>query len=170
MAAFVALAAALTIGLGGWLAALGLTAPPPGRAPTPAPSAGLPAPLRGSIGRPVDVAGLRVTVLSSGSVSRQAFPAAPPGQARLLAVRVRFENTGGGQVPVSPSDFAVTDSAGRVFQGTPLGGTDDLPERQLGAGQSVVGRVGFVLAAGAGGLVLHYESEVGNQSMVVPLS
>jgi hypothetical protein len=163
-----AAAAALLAGMGILTAAVRAAQPAAGRPPE-APAA-LAAPAPGALGSPVQVAGLRVTVLS---VDTGAVP--PPSLQlgdgdRFVTVRVQCRAAGTGAAPVSPYDWVLSDAGGEVFgpvvEG--LGGT--LPERVVGPGQTARGQLGFVVPRTAAGLQLHFDAELGDASAQVPLT
>jgi hypothetical protein len=138
------------------------TPAPPPRQPPP-PSRSLPGPVAGVVGSPVNVSGVRLTVLSVGPEARGG--ASP----RLLAVQVLYENTGHGRTEVSPYDWALTDSAGNPYPVVLTGLPTDLPERQLPTGGEARGVIDFSVPASATGLVLHYAAEVGDNTAAVAL-
>jgi hypothetical protein len=163
-----AAAAALLLGMGVLTAAVRAAAQP--ASGPPGASTSLAAPVPGALGSPVQLAGLRVTVLS---VDTGAVP--PPslrlGDAdRFVTVRVQCRAAGSGAVPVSPYDWVLSDAGGGVFGPVVdgLGGT--LPERLVGPGQTARGQLGFVVPRAADGLQLHFDAELGDASARVPLT
>jgi hypothetical protein len=164
-ATFIAGAAALlVVAIGvGVAAAAGLLRP----APRPAPVAGLPRPVAGTVGRPAAVDSLRVTVVSASSDTPDDQQG---GQGdRLVTVQVRCENAGTDGAIVSPFDWVVTDSSGAVYTAAPGSGSTDLPQRALPPGARTAGVVRFRVPPSSHGLVLRFNAEVGDGSVAVPL-
>jgi hypothetical protein len=162
-----AAAAALLVGTGILAGAVRAAQPASGPAGAPA---GLAAPASGALGSPVQLAGLRLTVLSVDT------GAVPPPSLRLddadrfVTVRVQCQAAGSAAVPVSPYDWVVSDAGGAVFGPVldGLGGT--FPERVVRPGQTARGLLGFVVPRAAAGLQLHFDAELGDGSARVPLT
>jgi Protein kinase domain/Domain of unknown function (DUF4352) len=172
-AAAVALAAA-AVGVG-WLATHlprpgpAPTAPPP--QPTPPATGGLPKPVQGTIGRPMTLAGLHLTVTSVDmGPPPAASPASAPAGARLVSVEVLYRNSGTRPAIVSPFDWALIDTSGATYAAAEPGTSRDLPQTELPPGQSVSGVIGFLVPDGPRGLVLQFDAEIGDESAVVPLA
>jgi len=98
---------------------------------------GLPAPVTGSVGSPMRVAGLRLTVVrvTPGVQGARPTPALRPGD-RLYVVEVLYENASGRPAVVSPYDWALTDRSGQVYGAVATGLPNDLTDRQLPSGGS----------------------------------
>ena len=166
--AWVALALLLAgAGVAAGVAAGAGRAPVPAAAPAPGP--GLPAPVTGSLGSPVAVDGLRLTVLSVD-------PDAPPPAAlelapgdRFVTVLVQCRDTDERPAPVSPYDWTLSDAAGGEYGAVVDGLPAPLREQMLAPGQSVRGQVGFVVPRPAQGLALNFDAELGDGSARVPL-
>jgi hypothetical protein len=139
------------------------TAPPPR-------SGGLPAPVPGSLGSTVRVAGLRLTVVSaaSGVVGARPSPAPRPG-ARFYVVEVLYENASGRPAIVSPYDWTLTDQTGAVYGAVEPGLPNDLTDRLLPSGGEARGLIGFEVPPSAAGLTVHFEAELGDEGAVVPI-
>lgn len=169
IAGLVVLLAFIVGGVGAVLATRPAPAPAPSPAPLPSPI-GLPSPVSGSVGGTVDLDGLRLTVVRVNTNLRPhpTGVSVPPG-ARVVAVEVRYENTGRSPAAISPFDWDVADGAGRVYQGTPLGLDGELAERELAPAGSTQGLVGFVLPGSAQRLVLRFNAERGGETALVPL-
>ena len=86
-----------------------------------------------------------------------------------MAVRVQYRGAGGQNV-VSPYDWVVSDAGGALYLPVVDGLGSPLPERELGPDQTAQGRVGFVVPRTARGLVLTFDSEVGDGSAQVPIT
>jgi serine/threonine protein kinase len=142
------------------------TAPPP-----PPPRNGLPAPVTGSVGSPLRVAGLRLTVVSATANVQgvRPTPALPAGDL-FYVVEVLYENTGGKPAIVSPYDWALTDHSGAVYGAVPPGLPTDLTERQLPSGGEARGLVGFEVPLSAAGLTVHFAAEQGDEAAIVPVA
>jgi serine/threonine protein kinase len=139
------------------------TASPPGR--------GLPAPVTGSLGSPLRVAGLRLTVVSAASNVQGVRPSpAPKAGDRFYVVEVLYENSSGKPAIVSPYDWALTDQTGAVFAAVPPGLPSDLTERQLPSGGEARGLIGFDVPQSSSGLALHYAAEQTDDVAVIPVS
>jgi serine/threonine-protein kinase len=132
------------------------------------PAASLPAPVAGTIGSPFRVAGLALTVVT---VSSQAPP--PNVQAtaadRLVVVLVRCQADGSGPGIVTPYDWSVIDASGAVYRPVVDGVGEPLAEKELRNGQTIEGRIGFVVPRAAQGLTLHFGAEVGDEAGLVPI-
>jgi hypothetical protein len=128
-------------------------------------SRAFPAPVRGSLRQPVALSGVQLTV---EGVTTGGRGAAPPAGYRLLTVDVRYRDTGGGTVIVSPYDWVLTDSAGHTYGPTSRAG--ELPQRELRAGGEVSGPIAFVVPDDSRGLVLTYHSELGFEAASVTLT
>jgi hypothetical protein len=161
-----AVAAAVLVGAGGLLVTVRALQPPP--SPT-AVLGGLPAPARGAVGSPVQVAGLRLTVLGIDVAANPPSSLRVPAGSRFVAVRVRYQG-GARPATMSPYDWVLTDASGGVHGAVVEGLGGALPERQLRSGEVVEGEIGFVLPRGAQGLVLAFDAELGDGSVQVPLS
>jgi len=142
-----------------------VTLPPATAAPS---TAGLPAPVTGSIGRQMRLAGLRITVVGA-SPSAPGARQAPAGD-RLYVVDVLYENSSRSGAAVSPYDWVVTDRAGTVYGVVPTGLANDLTERQLPPGGEARGVIGFEVPSSATGLQVHFGAELGDEAAVVPIS
>jgi serine/threonine-protein kinase len=153
----------LLAGLVAGVATLGPHAP----APQP-PAVSPPAPVTGTIGSPFRVAGLALTVLT---VSSQAPP--PNVQAtaadRLVVVLVRCRADGSGPGIVTPYDWSVIDASGAVYRPVVDGVGQPLAEKELRSGQTIEGRIGFVVPRAAQGLTLHFGAELGDEAGLVPI-
>jgi serine/threonine-protein kinase len=134
-----------------------------------APPAPLPAPVAAALGRPAQVGGAQVTVVSV-NMNAAPPPATPlaPGT-RLVTVQVVYQNTGRDPAPVSPYDWVLTDSSGALYGAVAQPGAGALPERQLEPGGTVRGLIGFEVPSAARRLVLAYDAELGDESATVPL-
>ena len=64
----------------------------------------------------------------------------------------------------------LTDSSGEAYGAVPDGLVGALGERELPAGQSARGLIGFVVPRVAQGLILDYHAELGDESATVPLT
>ena len=166
--ALAALGAVVVVGLAAGLGVLGvgaigrLSSRPPA---TPLPSAaGLSRPVQGSMGRPLTLAGARLTVVS---VDTDARP--PPPAGRLVTVEVVYEDVGDGKVVVSPFDWSLTDDSGAVYQAVERGASGDLPETELSPGRRTRGVIGFVVPRQTSGLVLRYSAARGDATSAVAL-
>src|SRR5205807_4380328 len=110
----------------GQLASAALTARPAGSITS------LPPPIHGSVGHPMMLGSLRLTVASVD------VAAAPPSGftvrtgERLVAADVRYRDVGSGPTIVSPYDWAVTSPSGSVYGAVQDASADGLPQRQLG--------------------------------------
>ncbi|TMC06443.1 MAG: DUF4352 domain-containing protein [Chloroflexi bacterium] len=143
------------------------TAPPVSLPPaTAAPIGGLPAPVGGSVGQPVRVAGLRLTVVH---VTPNAQGVQTAAGSRFYLVEVLYENTSGRTALVSPFDWALTDQAGQVYDEARPGLSNDLSERQLKAGAEARGVIGFNVMPNATGLVLHFASQQDDEAATIPI-
>lgn len=143
------------------------TAPPPTEAP---PGRGLPAPVTGSLGSPLRVAGLRLTVVSAAANVPGVRPSpAPKAGDRFYVVEVLYENSSGRPAIVSPYDWALTDQAGAVFGAVSPGLPSDLTERQLPSGGEARGLIGFDVPPSASGLALHFAAEQTDDIAVIPV-
>jgi serine/threonine-protein kinase len=157
-------------------ATLPSTAPTTGTVPTVAPvtnppvTSGLPAPVAGSVGNALRVAGLRLTVVSASASVAGTRPN-PPVDAgdRLYVVEVLYENASGKPVVVSPFDWAMTDQSGTVYGAVAPGLPNDLAERQLPSGGEARGVIGFEVPRSATGLVLHFNAEQSDDAAIVPV-
>jgi hypothetical protein len=145
---------------------------PQGAGPRPAAvaSRALPAPVRGAVGSPMRLAGLRLTVLG---VDPGALP--PPSARmdtgdRFVTVRLQYQADGGGPAIVSPYDWVVSDASGATYAPVTNGVDGALPDRELARNQGVRGQVGFVVPRTAQGLVLHFGAERGDESAQVALA
>jgi hypothetical protein len=147
----------------------GTTAAPPPTAVATS-SGSLPAPVGGSVGSQLRVAGLRLTVVSvTTSVSpTHPTPALRSGN-RFYLVEVLYENASGRPAFVSPFDWALTDQAGRVYEVVQPGLSNDLTDRQLPSGGEARGVIGFDVPSSATGLTVHYASEQGDEEAAVPV-
>jgi len=142
-------------------------------APVPPPPAvtqtSLPAPVRGVMGTPMELAGSRVTVVAYDP------RAAPPAGARVNAtqrfvvVNVQYQAGSGGGVLATPYDWVLSDDQGTTYPATVEGLSCALPERTLRANETVRGRLAFVVPRTATGLVLQYDAQLGDQAARVPL-
>ena len=182
------LGAFVAVGFGA-LAALGLgssgePAPTPGqgtpaattRAATPSPAAapappgGLPLPISGTVGRPIDLPGARLTVVRVDTAAPiPARLAARAGDSRFIAIEVRYENTGDRTVIVSPFDWDLTDGAGGTFQAVERQASGDLTQQELAPGRSARGVIGFLVPRSSRRLVLSFTAELGDSVVVVPV-
>jgi hypothetical protein len=144
---------------------LTLVAPPP----TAEGRDSLPAPVAGALGRPVAVGGLRLTVLGA------ALDAQPPASVRLrpgdrfVLVQVAYQADGRGGTIASPYDWALTDASGAAYAVAQDGIDGALPEAELGPAGTARGRLGFVVRRAARGLVLQFDSELGDDAARFPL-
>jgi len=143
-------------------------APPPTAVATSGGS--LPAPVAGSVGSQLRVAGLRLTVVSvTTSVSpTHPTPALKSGD-RFYLVEVLYENASGRPAFVSPFDWALTDQAGQVYEVVQPGLSNDLTDRQLPSGGEARGVIGFDVPSSSTGLTVHYASEQGDEEAAVPV-
>jgi Domain of unknown function (DUF4352) len=162
-----AAAAALLVGTG--ILAGAVRAAQPASDPPGAP-AGLAAPASGALGSPVQVAGLRLTVLSVDTGAVPPPPLRLDDTDRFVTVRVQCRAAGSAAVPVSPYDWVVTDAGGGVFGPVVDGLGGGFPERVVGPGQTARGLLGFVVPRAAGRLQLHFDAELGDGSARVPLT
>jgi serine/threonine-protein kinase len=148
------------------------TAVPATAAPTtPPPKNGLPAPVSGSLGSPVRVSGLRLTVVSA-TANVQGVRPTPPLRAgdRFYVVEVLYENTAGKPAIVSPYDWALTDQSGAVYGAVPPGLPSDLTVRQLPSGGEARGLIGFEVPPAAAGLTVHFAAEQNDEAATVPVT
>jgi serine/threonine protein kinase len=143
-------------------------APPP---PTTAPLNGpLPPPVTGSVGAPVRVNGLQLTVENATANVQGGHPTPPvPAADRFYVIDVLYENTTGRPVFVSPFDWSLTDQNGQVYGATQPGLPNDLTDRQLPSGGESRGLIGFAVPASATGLIVHYAAETGDAEAAVPV-
>jgi serine/threonine-protein kinase len=144
--------------------------PPTGSTVVPPPPNGLPAPVTGTLGSQVRVAGIRLTVVSAATGVQGVRPSrAPDPGDSFYVVEVLYENSSGRPVVVSPFDWTLTDQAGKVYSPEAPGLPSDLTDRLLPSGGEARGLIGFVVPAGASGLTLHYSAEQGDDSAIVPV-
>jgi hypothetical protein len=116
--------------------------------------------VRAKLGTPFQVTNLSLTVDSAGAVTPPSSLNVPPN-VRLIVVSVRYRTVGGEPGIVSPYDWWVTDGSGNAYGAVVDGIGDPLPERQLTAGASTGGRIGFEVPRTAQGLTLQFAAEVG---------
>ncbi len=159
--------AAVLVGVGG-LAVVARSLQPPAAPAAPVAVVSPPPPAHGAVGKPVQVAGLRLTVLGVDAGATPPRSLKVPAGSGFVAVRVRYQG-GDGTAIVSPYDWALTDASGAVHGAVvqDLGGA--LPERELRSGETVAGIIGFVVPPAAQGLVLTFAAELGDQSAQIPL-
>jgi serine/threonine protein kinase len=162
----VAAAGALQVALAVFLAAgvlqvalAALHPPPPPRSQV------LPAPVSGTVGSPVTLAGVQVTILAVDGNAQPRQPA--PADSRLVSIQVSYRVTGRGPAIVSPYDWVLTDASGATYSAVEQGAAGDLPQSELPPGQEVRGAVAFVVPRQAQGLVVHFDPEVGNESAAI---
>ena len=165
--AVVGVGAALLLVLALVAAGRALARPVPAPSPTPI---ALASPVAGSVGSPVTVDGVRLTVVRV-VMDLQPVPISVdlPPAARVIAVEVRYDNIGSRPAVVSPFDWDVADAAGGVYQGVPLGEQGDLGQRELAPGRTARGRVGFVVPGSVERPVLRFNAELGGATAIVPL-
>jgi MFS family permease len=124
-------------------------------------------PVRGELGDPMAVTGLRLTVLSA--VLDAPAPASAglgPGD-RLVVVQVRYEASEASAA--SPYDWVVTDASGTAYGAIADGLDGAIPEYVLGPSESMRGAVAFAVPRSAQGLVLHFDSPTGDETAEVAL-
>ena len=142
--------------------------PTPNPAPAPVPPAGLPKPVEGTIGRPMTLAGLQLTVLAVDTDAQAHLtPVSVPAGSRLVSVEVQYRNVARRAAVVSPFDWAVTDSSGGSYTAVASGTASDLPQIELAPGRTVRGVIGFAVPTAARGLVVRFASELGDDSAAV---
>jgi MFS family permease len=133
-------------------------------------SASLPRPVQGTIGVPVRVADVQVTVVAAVLGAQPLATEAPGPDERFVTVDVTCRAGSSRPALVSPYDWVLTDASGAAYGAAQDGLNGALAERSLPPGRSTQGRLGFLVPLTAGGLVLHYQSELGYESASVPLS
>jgi hypothetical protein len=140
-------------------------------APAASESRTIPPPTHGSLGRPIQLRGLRLTVAAID------LAAAPPRGAtvrsgdRLVAADVRYHDVGNLPVIVSPYDWVLTGPSNSLYDAVEDTAADGLPQRQLAPGQSVHGLVLFdVPSIVPGGLVLNFNAEQGYETAIVKVT
>jgi serine/threonine-protein kinase len=172
----VAAAAAALLGVGIVLtvvhAAQGGSTPGPAPTLAPGPTATaetlLPDPVSGAVGSAVQVAGLRLSVLSVDTSAPATRSLPLPAGTRLVTIRVQY--SGAQEVaPISPYDWVLTDRDGAMYTVVVDGLSGALPERSIGPDQTVRGQIGFIVPRTAPGLVLHFDAQFGDSSAQIPL-
>jgi MFS family permease len=133
------------------------------------PPASVSRPVRGTIGAPVRVADLQVTVVAVVLGAQPVAADSPGPDERFVTVDVSCRAGSSRPALVSPYDWVLTDEEGAEYGAAQDGLDGALPERSLPPGLSTQGRLGFLVPLAAGGLVLHYQSELGYESVAVPL-
>ncbi|HXM56737.1 MAG TPA: serine/threonine-protein kinase [Candidatus Dormibacteraeota bacterium] len=144
---------------------------PPTSRPTAAPTprrGTLPAPVTGSVGQPLVLSGVRLTLITT-TPAVQTQPLLRTNE-RFVAVELLYENTGRPPAIVNPYDWVLTDDQGHTYGPLLPVQSNDLPQRQLPAGGEARGLVGFAVPTAATGLALHFAAEVGDDTAVFPLS
>jgi serine/threonine protein kinase, bacterial len=143
------------------------TTPPP---VAQSPRSALPLPVAGTVGRPIDLPGLRLTVVrvdSSASVPPRLAGVA--SDSKFIAIEVRYENTGERPTIVSPFDWDLRDGSGGTYQAVERQASGDLSQQELAAGRSTRGMIGFLIPRSSSHLVLNFAPELGDNLAVVPV-
>lgn len=81
------------------------------------------------------------------------YVTAPPG-IKFVIVGVTVTNVGSGSLGISPNDFTLKDSEGRVYSSATYHGLDPYPSKKLSYGQSAYGHIVFAVPDIASGLEL----------------
>jgi hypothetical protein len=121
--------------------------------PTPASAGGI-----GAIGRPLEAAGLRLTVLTAQRTPQgNGRPPTPPAGSIYMVTDILLENTGRDSESHNPLDFRARDDSGVTYNPA-LGAMDpQFATGVLARGDRVRGMVAFVVPATSRNLVLYYE-------------
>src|SRR5262249_10598967 len=133
------------------------------------PPSGVPAPVDGSLGSPMGVAGLRLTVLSAMLDAQP--PAAVELRAgdRLVVVQGLYQAGGATPAVAAPDDWVVTDDAGTVYGAVQDGLSGAVGEGWMGPSGTARGVLGFAVPRASQGLVLHFDADSGDDAAQVPL-
>jgi hypothetical protein len=123
--------------------------------------------MRGTVGQPMSLAGVRLTVVSANANFPGVNPYLPAAGRRFVTVEVLYENSGSDPLISDPAQWQLVDSSGYSYSPFLTGASPLLSYEVLQPGERARGVIGFDVPQSAVGLVL--KATVRLDSVTVPL-